>query len=319
MSVFAGIDVGGTNVKIAVTTRTGRVLDRGLIDTQPSDGPAATFRRAATALASLLRGRELEAAGVGCAGLIDPRKGTLLSSPNLKEWENTPVLRIARRALGVYTTVDNDATSAAYGEFRCGSHRGCKHLVFLTLGTGIGGGIVSDGRIIRGAAGYGGEVGHITVDRDGPRCRCGNRGCLEAFAGTYGLQRRASALLRERRSRYLTRWVHEEGRKLTPKLIMDAARRGDSVGKRVAREMGEALGVAIASLVNVFNPEAVVIGGGVSGSFDLISPHIEREIARRAFEAPAAMARIEPSSLGNDATAIGAAMFARDSAMSNNP
>jgi glucokinase len=319
VNLFAGIDVGGTNVKIAVVSRTGRVLERGLIDTRPNEGPKATFERAATALASLLRGKSLAAAGVGCAGLIDPRKGMLLASPNLKEWENTPVLRIARRALGVYTTVDNDATSAAYGEYRCGSNRGCRHLIFLTLGTGVGGGVVSDGRLIRGAAGYGGEVGHITVDRDGPPCRCGNRGCLEAFAGTYGLQRRARELLGQRRTRYLTRWVQEERRRLSPKLIMEAARRGDSVGKRVAREMGESLGVAIASLVNVFNPEVVVIGGGVSGAFDLISPHIEREVARRAFDAAAAMARIEPSTLGNDATAVGAAMFARDSVASSNP
>jgi glucokinase len=290
-----------------------------LIDTRPEDGPAATFRRAAAALASLLRGRELEAAGVGCAGLIDPRKGVLLAAPNLKSWENAPVKRIARRALGVYTTIDNDATSAAYGEYRCGANRGCEHLVFLTLGTGVGGGIVSDGRLIRGAASFGGELGHITVDRNGPVCRCGNRGCLEAFAGTYALQRRARELMRERRSRYLTRWVQAERRRLTPRLIMEAARRGDSVGKRVAREMGESLGVAIASLVNVFNPEVVVVGGGVSGSFDLISPHIERVVKRRAFAAAAAMTRIEPSALGNDATAVGAAMFARDSLVASNP
>jgi len=312
VSVTVGVDVGGTNIKIASVNRTGRVLARGVIDTIPADGPEAALGRVARAIPSLVGRRVIDAVGVGCAGLIDRRRGRLLASPNLKEWEDSPIRRIARRVFGVYTIVDNDATSAAYGEYRCGANRGCRHLVFITLGTGVGGGIISDGRVIRGAASYGGEVGHITVNPDGPRCRCGSRGCLEAYAGSYGLRRRVGELLAQRRSRYLTRWVGVERRRVTPRLIMEAARRGDSVGRRIAREMGEHLGVAVATLVNLFNPEVVVIGGGVSGSFDLISPHIERVVARRAFAASAAMVRIERSALGNDATAVGAAMFARD-------
>jgi len=313
MSVLVGVDIGGTNIKIVTMTRAGRVLSRGVIDTLPDEGPQSAFRRVAATLPSLLGSRTMEAAGVGCAGLIDPRTGHLLTSPNLKQWENTPLRRIARRALGVYTTVDNDATSAAWGEYRCGANRNCRHLVFLTLGTGVGGGVISDGRIVRGAAGFGGEVGHIAVTTDGPRCRCGSRGCLEAYAGSYGLERRARELMKERRSRYLSRWVKDDRRRLTPQLIMEAARRGDSIGTRVAREMGETLGVAIASLINLFNPEVVVVGGGVAGSFDLVAPHIEGVVRRRAFAASVDMTRIERSVLGNDATAVGAAMFARDS------
>jgi glucokinase len=312
VSVFAGIDVGGTNIKVLIVSATGRVLARDSIVTRPAQGPDRAFGRVADCVEGLAGGRDIAAAGVGCAGLVDMRRGRLLAAPNLKRWENTPLRRIARRHLGVYTTVDNDATSAAWGEYRRGANRGRRHLVFLTLGTGVGGGVICDGSVVRGAGNFGGEVGHIAVTTDGPRCHCGSRGCLEAYVGTYGLLRRARELTAGRRSRYLSRWV-DEGQRLTPRLIMDAARRGDGAGRRVAREMGEHLGVAIASLINIFNPEAVVIGGGVSGSFDLISPHIERVVARRAFTEAARMASIESSTLGNDATAIGAAMYARDS------
>jgi glucokinase len=312
VSVTVGVDVGGTNIKIASVGRAGRVLARGIIDTAPADGPEAAMARVAAALPTVVGARAVDAVGLGCAGLVDSRRGRLLASPNLKRWEGSPIGRIARRAFGVYTIVENDATAAAYGEYRAGANRGCRHLVFITLGTGVGGGVISDGRVIRGAGGYGGEVGHVAVDPDGPRCRCGSRGCLEAYAGSYALARRVRELLGERRSRYLTRWVQDERRQPTPRLVMEAARRGDSVASRAIREMGERLGVAVATLVNLFNPEVVVIGGGVSASFDLISPHVERVVAARAFSESAAMARIERSALGNDATAVGAAMIARD-------
>jgi glucokinase len=311
VSVFAGIDVGGTNIKILLVNGTGRVLARESIETLPSQGARAAMKRSASVVESLAGNRSVAAAGVGCAGLIDPRSGRLLASPNLKQWENAPLRRLARRHLGVYTIIDNDATCAAWGEFSRGANRRVRHLVFITLGTGVGGGIITDGVLVRGAGNFGGELGHMSLDPDGPRCRCGSRGCLEAYVGTYALVRRVRELLAEGRSRYLSRW-RDEGRRLTPRLITDAARRGDRVGKRVVREMGEHLGVAIASLINLVNPEVVVVGGGVSASFDLVVPHVERVVARRAFAAAAAMARIEASTLGNDATAIGAAMLARD-------
>jgi len=309
--VYLGIDIGGTNIKIATVSARGKVLERGIVETLPRRGPAEALRRVAGAVATLTRGRALRGAGVGCAGLIDSKRGVVLSSPNLREWENEPLGRIARRALGVYTVIDNDATTAAWGEYCCGANRGSSSLVFITLGTGVGGGIVIDGEIVRGAGNFGGEVGHITVNPAGPRCHCGNHGCLEAYAGAWALRRTVRDLLKKRRGRYLTKWM-DERRALTPELIAQAARQGDGVARAVFRVAGEALGTAVASLVNVLNPDAVVIGGGVSASFDLLSPHVMRTVERRAFEEPASMVRIERSRLGNDATVIGAAMFARD-------
>jgi glucokinase len=315
LNVFLGIDAGGTNVKIAVVGTTGKVYTRGVIDTNPSEGPRKTFRRARTAADTLTRFRKdinVVGVGVGCAGLIDPVKGRVFSPPNLPGWENSPLKRIVETTFGVYTIVDNDANSAAYGEFRLGACRGVQNLVFITLGTGVGGGVVADGRLLRGASNYAAELGHTAVTVDGPKCRCGARGCLEAYVGAYGLIRSAREQLRAKNSRVLRRWVERDKRRLTPQLIFDAARRRDAAASAVIRAAGEHLGVGIASLINIFNPEAVVLGGGVSGSFDLLRPHIERTVGRRAFAESARVVDIVRSELGNDAAVLGAAMLAKD-------
>lgn len=313
MKLYLGIDIGGTNIKIATVGPTGKVYARGVIDTNAEEGPRKAFRRIRSALATLAGARDrLAAAGVGCAGLIDREKGRLRSSPNLPAWENSPLKRIAEDILGVYTIIENDANGAAYGEYRCGACRGCEDLIFITLGTGVGGGVVSGGRPITGAANYAGELGHMAITEDGPKCHCGSRGCLEAYVGSYGLVRAARSLMKQKKGRVLERYVAREKGKITPLLIMEAARRGDAVAKKVVKDAGEHLGTGIASLVNIFNPGFVVLGGGVSSSFDLLRPHVERTVLKRAFQEPARMARIVRSQLGNDATAVGAAMYARD-------
>jgi len=312
LKVYLGIDIGGTNVKIAVVSPRGMVRARGVLDTNPSDGPRRTFRRIHDVAGSLLGARDdVRGVGVGCAGLIDCDRGWLYSSPNLPVWENTSLRGIARRAFGVYTAVDNDANCAAYGEFRCGSSRGVRDLVFITLGTGVGGGVVCDGRLLRGAGNYAGELGHMGIKENGPRCHCGSRGCLEAYVGTSGLLRTARRWMRVKKSPMLAKWL-AEGQRLTPRLIFEAARRKDPAARAAVSEAGEHLGVGIASLVNIFNPEAVVIGGGIAASLDLLQPRIEETIRQRAFPEAVRMVRILGSKLGNDATAVGAAMLAKD-------
>lgn len=309
MNVYLGIDVGGTHIKLAVIDSSDRVRARGMIDTEAGAGPAPAFDRIAAALPTLMpaRGR-LAAVGIGCAGLIDTRRGYLYSSPNLPTWQNTSLVRIAQRRFGVYTTIENDANAAAYGEFKFGGRKRLTDLILITLGTGVGGGVVTSGRLLKGAADFAGEVGHMTVDPAGPRCGCGNRGCLEAYLGSRGLARTTRAMLKKRRGRILS-----AGGKLSPERIMGAAREGDAVGKAVVKDAGMRLGIAVASLVNVFNPQVVALGGGVSASFDLLRPHVEHEVSLRAFAEPARMARIEPARLRNDASALGAAALARES------
>ncbi len=306
MSTYLGVDIGGTNVKVAAVSARGRVLARGVIETTAREGAARAFERIHHAARTLAGRSGIAAVGIGCAGLVDARTAVLQSSPNLQTWRRAPLGRLARRHFSVPVVVENDATCAAFGEsFVRGKHG--RNLVAITLGTGVGGGIVVDGHIVRGATGFGGEVGHLTVDPDGPRCRCGSNGCLEAFAGSYGIVRLMRAALR-RRGRA---WDPGRG-PLSARAVMDAARSGDAAAREAVREAGEHLGIAVSSLVDVLNPSVVVVAGGIAGAFDLLEPHVRRTLPRHAFREAIAAVTIERSRLGNDAAVVGAAMLARE-------
>ncbi|MCI0450790.1 MAG: ROK family protein, partial [Candidatus Latescibacteria bacterium] len=253
MSAWIGIDIGGTNIKIATVSVSGEVLERGVVETRQGDGPVPAFRAIHDAARYLAGRRSIGGVGIGCAGLIDAHRGILRESPNLPAWRGAPLARIARTHFRLPVRLENDATSAALGESFVRGERG-RDLVFITLGTGVGGGIVAGGRVVRGATGFGGEIGHMTVDPNGPACRCGSRGCLEAYAGAYGIVRaaREAAQSRGRTRGPLARRL--SGRDVCARDVLDAARRGDPVGRAAARVVGEHLGLAIASLLNVLNP-----------------------------------------------------------------
>jgi glucokinase len=301
MKQYLGIDIGGTNVKIGVISGAGDVIARGLIETLPEQGAARAFRRIHAA-ARVLAPDGIEAVGIGCAGLFDERRGRLAASPNLKAWEGAPLARIASAHFSVPILIQNDANCAAYGESTARGARG-RNLVLITLGTGVGGGIVMDGRIVRGVNGFAGEIGHLTVDPEGPLCHCGSRGCLEAFAGSYAIKQTARRLMR-RRSGAASR--------LPVWRIFQAARAREPWARETVRITGEHLGVAVATLLNTLNPSHVVIGGGVSHGFALLEPHVRRAVARHAFRETILAARIERARLGNDAGMVGAAMLVRD-------
>jgi len=303
VSLYLGVDIGGTNVKVAVVSAAGRVLVRGVIETRAGEGPAPTFRRIHHAARHLVGKGRVAGVGIGCAGLLDSRSKRLRASPNLPGWQGAALERIAGVHFGVPILVENDATCAAFGESFARGPNG-RDLVMITLGTGVGGGIISDGRVVQGVSGFAGEIGHMIVDPNGPRCRCGARGCLEAYAGAYGIARTARHALRRRGKRRLAM-----GGRLDARAVFEAARRGDPAAREAVRVTGERLGTAIASLLNLLNPSMVVIGGGIAASFDALSPHVRRTVERGAFAATARAARIEPSRLGNDAAVVGAAML----------
>lgn len=306
MSTYLGVDIGGTNVKLAAVSPRGRVLARGVIETLPGAGARRAFGRIHGAARTLAGATGVAAVGIGCAGLVDARTGVLHSSPNLPDWRGTAIARLARRHFRVPVFVENDATCAAFGESLARGERG-RNLIAITLGTGVGGGVVVDGRVVHGAQGFGGEIGHMTVDPDGPRCRCGARGCLEAYAGSYGIARLARSALRAR-GRV---WDRRRG-PLTDRAVMDAARGRDAAARAAVREAGEHLGIAIASLIDVLNPSVVVVGGGIAAAFDVLEPHVTRAVRRHAFPEAVAATAIERFRLGNDAAVVGAAMLARE-------
>jgi glucokinase len=239
---------------------------------------------------------------------VDPERQVVIDSPNLRSWEGFPLADVVAAAIGVPVFLENDVNAMAYGEWRCGAGRGTRHLVCLTLGTGVGGGLVLDGRLYRGARGAAAELGHMTIDHHGARCTCPNVGCLERHLGAaYIIERARERLAGDPRASTL-REVGEDD--LSPATLSAAASAGDALAADILDETGELLGHGIVSLVNLFNPERVVIGGGVSQAGDRLLEPVRRIVKRHAMSVQRDTAEIVLAALGNDAAVVGAALLA---------
>lgn len=300
--VVIGVDLGGTNLRTALVNQNGEVADKVKEPTRASDGHARVVQKLIENIKAQQdrahrNGNVVAAVGVGAPGVIHADTGVVVKSPNFPDWNNLPLKKELEAALALPVFIENDANAAALGEQWRGAGRGKNSMIFLTLGTGVGGGIVLNGRIWPGADGMAGEIGHMTIIPDGRRCGCGNTGCLEMYASSRGI---VMAYL-ERSSRH---------RMITSEEIYQAAREGDVLAGDVMKDMGRLLGIGIANLVNIFNPELIVIGGGVKDAWHLFIEATREEIKKRAFEYPAERTQIVPSMLGDDAGMIGAAALA---------
>lgn len=304
-----GVDIGGTNIKIASLRHDGTVLRSLQIPTEVESGPAAALQRIELVLRDLMqregmRTAELGALGVASAGIIDPVHNLVLDSPNLRNWERFPLAALLAERLGVPVFLENDVNAMAYAEWRCGAGRGTQHLVCLTLGTGVGGGLILDGRLYRGTRGAAGELGHMCIDVHGPRCSCPSRGCLERNIGAFAIVERAEAKLAGGRPSQL------RDQELSPQVISEAAEAGDAVAAEVLRETGELLGMGLVNLANIFNPERFVVGGGVALAGDRLLEPARQTLRRHAMSLPAQTVDVVVAELGNDAQLVGAALLA---------
>jgi len=303
-----GLDVGGTKILAVRAARDGRILARAEVPT-PADDQVATLAAMVDAARELMT-TEVLAVGVGAAGMVDVVNGILRFAPNLA-WRDLAIAEHMRSALGVPCQLDNDANVAVYGEFRFGAGRGYRHVLLVTVGTGIGGGIIIDGRLFRGANGYAAEIGHVVVEPDGPPCGCGNRGCWEQVASGRAIGRLGREAAREQPTSRLVGLAGGDPEAVTGTVVTQAAREGDRVALAILGVVGARLGVGIAGLVNVLDPQVVVVGGGAIAAGDLLL-----EPARAAFhdavEAPdrRPSVPIVAAQLGNDAGAVGAAALA---------
>jgi glucokinase len=303
-----GLDVGGTKINAFRVARDGEILDRKKAATRADDEEATLAQMIELAQAMLTD--DVLAIGVGAAGMVDAVDGVLRFAPNLA-WRDLPIASRMRDAIGLPCQVDNDASMAAYGEYRFGAGRGYRHMLLVTVGTGIGGGIVSDGRLFRGAYGFAAEIGHIIVEPGGPKCGCGNLGCWEQVAAGRAIDR----LGRERACQHpdsgLMRLAGGNPDDVTGHVVTQAGQRGDAVAIGVLAEVGRRLGEGIAGLVNVLDPQIVVVGGGAAVAGDLLL-----EPARAAFVDAVEGEEYRPrvplvaARLGNDAGAVGAAALA---------
>jgi glucokinase len=291
-----GLDLGGTNLRAAAIDRHGRILQKLSDTTNPQEGKDAVLND----MASLINRVKdacgvsgLAGIGVGVPGFILLKEGVIKNSNNLACLENSPIRDEMEQRLGTRVILENDANAAALGEKWMGAGREVDDLVLLTLGTGIGGGIIVGGRVVHGYLGMAGELGHITVLPNGNPCGCGNQGCLEKHAS-------ASAVAAMAR-------VMNLGENLTSRDVYDLATRGDDRARRIFVVMGQALGVALAMLVNTFNFPLYLLSGGQLGAWDFFAPAMLDEVRRRSFSFRISDTRIEKATLGDEAGLYGAA------------
>jgi glucokinase len=303
-----GIDVGGTKTAALRIDGAGEILAREILPT-PAHDMQATLDTMIDAARAVLT-PDVRAVGVGAAGLVEAGSGRLTFAPNLA-WRNAPLADYVWETLGLPAIADNDNNVAAWGEFRVGAAQGRNHVLFVGVGTGIGGGIIADGKLLRGAHGFAAEVGHVVVDPNGPLCGCGNHGCWEQVASGHALTRAGREAARQHPQSMIARMSGGDPANVTGPLVTDAARAGDPVARGILAKVGERLGQGLAGLVNVLDPEIVVIGGGVVAAGDwLLEP--ARRIFARSIEAPAHRPEVPilAASLGNDAGGVGAALLA---------
>jgi glucokinase len=313
--VLLGIDLGGTQIKCGAVSLEGKIVGHDVRPTPADDGPdAVADAMAESARAALIAAGNPKAhgAGVGAPGPLNWQTGIVFSPPNLAGWHNVPLAEMMRARLGVPCFVDNDANLACYGEFCAGAGRGVQDMCMLTLGTGVGGGIVVFGKLLRGIDGTAAEIGHITVQRDGRQCGCGARGCLEAYASVTGLVHTAIEGIESGSATSLIAACGGDVHAITGKMVSEQARAGDGFARWVIEETGDWIGVGIASLINLLNPEKVVIGGGMIAAGDLLLNAIRARAKKDAFEVPARRAQIVIAELQEEAGVIGAAMAARE-------
>jgi len=303
-----GVDVGGTKILAVRVARDGEILAR--IDaTTPADDQEATLVAMIEAVRAIVS-PEVLAVGIGAAGMIDVANGLLRYAPNLA-WRDVAIAERMRAELGVPCQLDNDANAAAYAEFRFGAGRGYRHVLLVTVGTGIGGGIISDGRLFRGANGFAAEIGHVVMEPGGPVCGCGNRGCWEQVASGSTIGRLGRDVAFEDPSSEIARLADGDPEAVTGAHVTRAALDGDPGAVRIVAEVGLRLGVGIAGLVNVLDPQVVVVGGGAIAAGELLL-----EPARAAYAEAVEGAHHRPTvpivaaQLGPDAGAVGAAALA---------
>lgn len=303
---YLGLDIGGTFLKAARVDAGGQVVERRREPVASGDAGAllAQLETVARGLGGTPRG-----CGVGLPGFVDRRTGVVHGVPNLRALEGVALARELSERLGPPTAADNDANAAALAEAWQGAGRGAESVLMLTLGTGVGAGLVLGGRVYTGRSGYAGEFGHLQVKPDGLPCGCGSWGCLETEVGVAGWVRRAEAAREKAGGRTALAEVD-----LDPERIVEAAKAGDAVALAVVDESAALLGVAIAFALDLLNVEKVVIGGGVAAAGEFLLGRIREEVRRRTFPQIFADAEIVPAALGGDAGVVGAARLAMQAA-----
>jgi glucokinase len=313
---IVGVDIGGTNIVVGTVSEDGGLIHGIRTEpTHPEEGPRGVLARIAalaedsiqaTLRATGLTRESVVGVGVGAPGPLDPSRGVVLLTPNLG-WRDLPVRDLVSDAVRLPATLDNDANCAIYGEWWVGAAKGARYVVGLTIGTGIGGGIVIDGKIYHGASDIAGEIGHTTIDSTGRLCKCGNYGCVEAYASGPAIAARAVEGITAGVETRLPEFVAGDLTRITAQTVYEAARHEDDFALELVRETAKLLGAGVANLVNIFNPDVIVLVGGVTLAGDRLFVPLRAEVKRRAFKPAVERCRILPGALPGTAGVFGAA------------
>ncbi len=314
-SLVLGVDLGGSKILTAVVNIEGEMLSRDHSITPAAKGPEAVIQAmlesAERALSQAgIAAAELEAICIGAPGLSSPETGVLFTSPNLPGWKDVPLRDIIEDKMGVKTLLINDANAAALGELYFGAAKGARNFICITLGTGIGGGIVIDGEIYAGSLGTAGEIGHMTIDASGPKCNCGNTGCWETLASGTALEREARRRITDGAETTILNYAEGDINKVNAEAVHKAAQNGDTLAKEIIAQTGYYVGVGLANLINIFNPELIVIGGGLSNIGDMLLEPAYKAAGERAYRAAFDSVRFARAELGRNSGVIGAAAYA---------
>lgn len=310
-----GLDLGGTHLKYGIISDRGEIVYKNFTPGRTSDGGKKVLNVMADAAFECMmfakkEGIEILAAGAGCPGTIDTDRGVSLGPTiHITEWEGAEISSTISKKIKLPVFADNDANFMAFGEYVAGAGRQKRYVVGITLGTGVGGGIVIDGEIYHGAVFNGAELGHVVVETDGRTCSCGNRGCVERYVGAKYIVKDVTDALDKGEESMITQGLKSYS-DIAPPLIFAAAKHGDELCKRIVDQMVTYLGAGLTSIVNVLNPDVIVIGGGVSEAGPVFIKRIEDEVLSRVMKPVRRQLQVVRAELGNDAGITGSAMFA---------
>ncbi len=311
-----GLDIGGTNMRGALIDGDEEQVDELKIPSEASRGIEKLIGNLVEFIDKIRRGREIYGVGIGIPGIIDSTTGVITAAPNIKNVHNYPIRDVLREKLGgnIRLVVENDANMVGLGEWRKGAGKDVDSMIMMTIGTGLGGGLILGGELWSGAHGMGGEIGHMTINPQGPRCNCGNYGCLESYASAVAIRRMVSEAISDGSiTNALRERIKDKGPGEIPELVMETALSGDETALGIWHEVGKALGIAVASLQNLLDVDMVVLGGGIANAWDLFIDTVREEADMRGFDAPMGKLRIERSVLGDDAGILGAGYLALQS------
>jgi glucokinase len=307
---IVGIDLGGTKIAGALSDKNGNILYMKTIETLAAEGSDNVMARIIWLINHVLSEHNIsknDVIGIGIAspGPLNSEEGIIIETPNLP-FKNFPLKSAVENATGIKTFIDNDANAAALGEFLFGAGKGVENLIYITVSTGIGGGIIINKKLYRGKTGNAGELGHMTVEPHGPRCNCGNYGCLEVMASGTAIARVAGERLQRFEKYYGEKSLLLSYENISSKEVFECASRGDKLALEVVDYTSNYLGIGIASFINIFDPEMIVIGGGVSKVGDMLFDRIRKIALERSFDVMSSTVKIVPASLGSDAGLVGA-------------